>query len=145
MRVIEARVLMGKDKTLQVFIDRKEGNEPISTSDCKTANDWFDLNPDSLEWVTGAYNLEISSPGIEKPLRLEEDWKSAVGKEVSFLLESPVMEHRKGQGVVESVGPNKTVSIKITGKKGSEPIQIEFALDNLSKANLVYNPSIGVK
>jgi len=144
MRVIEARVVMGTEKTLQVFVEHNDTNKPVSTSDCKLINDWFDLHPETLSWVSGSYNLEVSSPGIEKPLRLEEDWKNALGKEVSFLLDTPVLGLRKGVGIIDSVNPGKLVSLIIKEKKSKQPQVLEFALDNLSKANLVYKPFNGV-
>jgi ribosome maturation factor RimP len=144
MRVIEARILVGTEKTLQVFVDHKEANKPVDTSDCKRINEWFDEHPETLAWVSGSYNLEISSPGIEKPLRLVEDWKSALGKEVSFLLDRPVEGLRKGIGVVDSVDPGTLISLVMKQKKSKETHKIGFTLENLSKANLVYKPFNGV-
>jgi len=144
MRLIEARLLVGKEKTLQVFVEHTGSETPVSTSDCRSVNDWFDKNPDRLEWVTGSYNLEVSSPGIERPLRLVEDWQSNTGNEITFSLETPVDGIRKGSGLIESADKDNLVSIKVIDKK-KDAQTIQCALSNVSKANLVYKPSTGVK
>ena len=147
--MIEARVISGKEKTLQVFVDHTKPDTLVDTSDCKRVNDWFDENPQTLEWVTGSYNLEISSPGLERPLRLAEDWKRAQDKAVAFALETPVDGKRKGQGIVKQIvehtsdeSPSTVVEIKLD--EASEQ-NFAFNLKNLARANLVYTPDIGAK
>ena len=128
MRLIEARVILGKEKTLQIFVDHLNPDNLVATNDCKKVNDWFDENPDTLEWVSGSYNLEISSPGLERPLRLAEDWQQALTKNVSFALEAPVGGRRKGQGVVQQVR-NDAASTVIEVKLENESSEQNFAFN----------------
>lgn len=62
----------GKRKTLRLYIDKPEG---VSIDDCSNVSrhlsDALDLDP---EVIDGAYTLEVSSPGLDRPLKSVEDF-----------------------------------------------------------------------
>lgn len=68
----------GKRKTLRLYIDKPEG---VTIDDCSNVSrhlsDALDLDPDIIE---GAYTLEVSSPGLDRPLKSDDDFKRNIGR-----------------------------------------------------------------
>ena len=68
----------GKRKTLRLYIDKPEG---VSIDDCSNVSrhlsDALDLDPDIIE---GAYTLEVSSPGLDRPLKSVADFTRNIGR-----------------------------------------------------------------
>lgn len=80
--------------------------------------------------ITVPYNLEVSSPGLDRPLFTAEHYNRFMGEEVSLVLRMAVQNRRKWQGTIKSVdGEMITVHVE-----GSDEV---FALSNIQKANLV--------
>jgi len=69
-------------KTLRVFIDRKDG--VITVTDCKKVSTIISKEIDEEEIMTFPYTLEVSSPGIERPLKRPEHYLWAMGKLVEI-------------------------------------------------------------
>lgn len=69
-------------KTLRVFIDRKDG--VITVLDCKKVSNMLSKEIDEEEIMPFSYTLEVSSPGIERPLKRPEHYLWALGKLVEI-------------------------------------------------------------
>jgi len=69
-------------KTLRVFVDRKDGT--ITVSDCKKVSNIISKEIDEEEIMPFSYTLEVSSPGIERPLKRPEHYLWAIGKFVEI-------------------------------------------------------------
>ena len=69
-------------KTLRVFIDRKDGT--VTVSDCKKVSNIISKEIDEEEIMPFSYTLEVSSPGIERPLKRPEHYLWAMGKLVEI-------------------------------------------------------------
>lgn len=83
------------------------------------------------ELVRGAYNLEVSSPGIDRPLTRERDFAAWAGHEANISLNEPVGEHRKLRGQVLGIA-NGIVSVE-DRKAG----RVDVAFANIRSAKLV--------
>lgn len=64
-------------KHFRIFIDREEG---VTIADCKKISMMISKLLDGLEFITFSYSLEVSSPGIRRPLKRPEHYYWAVGK-----------------------------------------------------------------
>jgi len=69
----------GNNRLIQFFIDREGG---ISVSDCAALTQSFTDLLDREGILEGTYRLEVSSPGLDRPLRTERDFQKNVGREV---------------------------------------------------------------
>ncbi|MEI7973619.1 MAG: ribosome maturation factor RimP [Bdellovibrio sp.] len=67
-------------RTLQVFIDRDRGG--VSLEDCERVSQALSLRLDVEDVIQGHYSLEVSSPGLERPLRLPWHFEKAQGKKI---------------------------------------------------------------
>ena len=70
--------------TLDVRIDRPDGSA-ITVDDCAKVSRAIEARLDGSGLVSDRYVLEVSSPGLERPLRRPRDWQRFVGKRVSIL------------------------------------------------------------
>ena len=117
----------GRTSTLRIYIDSEEG---INVDDCADVSHQVSAVMDVEDPITVAYNLEVSSPGLDRPLFTAEHYVRFIGDEVSLVLRMAVQNRRKWQGIIKSVeGEMITVTVE-----GNDEV---FALSNIQKANLV--------
>jgi ribosome maturation factor RimP len=69
-------------RTLRVFIDRER--EPITVKDCKKVSNLIFRELEGSDLANVSYSLEVSSPGIERPLKRREHYEWALGKLVEI-------------------------------------------------------------
>lgn len=120
-------VRAGQHSTLRIFIDHANG---ITVEDCAEVSRQVSAVLDVEDPITVAYNLEVSSPGLERPLFTSEHYQRFMGHEVNIVLKMAMQNQRKWKGEILSV-EGETITIKVGENEES------FALSNISKANLV--------
>lgn len=120
-------VRAGLHSTLRIYIDHENG---ITVDDCADVSHQVSAVLDVEDPITVAYNLEVSSPGLERPLFTAAHYQQFTGCEVNLVLKMAMNNRRKWKGIIQAVDGD-TVNILVDG-------QVEhFALSNISKANLV--------
>jgi ribosome maturation factor RimP len=98
-RLVRIQV-MGRDgQTVQIMADRPDGT--ISIDDCETIS--RELSPllDAHDPLPGSYRLEVSSPGIDRPLVRPTDFGTWAGHEAKIELKQPVNARKRYRGVLE--------------------------------------------
>lgn len=91
---------------------------------------------DEHDPVPGRYTLEVSSPGLERPLRTREHFERAIGEEVALRLVAGVEGDRRVRGVLRSVdGDAVVVSV---GSDDGEHLDRRIALDEIDRARTVF-------
>jgi ribosome maturation factor RimP len=73
----------GKHQLLRIIIDKPGG---VTHADCETVARVAGAEFDAVDPITGPYELQVSSPGVERPLRKWQDWERFVGKKVNVVL-----------------------------------------------------------
>ncbi|XTZ38910.1 ribosome maturation factor RimP [Salmonella enterica] len=117
----------GRTSTLRIYIDSENG---ITVDDCADVSHQVSAVLDVEDPITVAYNLEVSSPGLERPLFTAEHYMRFKGEEVSLVLRMAVQNRRKWQGIIKDVD-GEMITVTVEGKDEV------FALSNIQKANLV--------
>ena len=117
----------GEHSTLRVFIDHENG---INVEDCAEVSRQISAVMDVEDPITVAYNLEVSSPGLERPLFKAAHYEQFVGHEASIVLKMAMGNRRKWKGDIVAVH-GELITLNVDGNEES------FALSNISKANLV--------
>jgi len=100
----------GQHRYLRVFIDKEE--DKISLDDCKVVSTFLNEKMDELDPIKENYFLEISSPGLERPLKKPRDYEKNQGKVVQAKLFSPIDGRKIIDGILIGLEDNK-VSIDI--------------------------------
>ena len=117
---------------LQILIDTLGG---INVDDCeavsKRVNKFLDESPEVPELDKGRYYLEVSSPGVERPLYKLGDYERFSGREARLRLSSPIEGRKTFTGKILSV---EGETVKLMCEDGEK--LIPFA--NIKGANLVY-------
>lgn len=116
----------GQHSLLRVYIDKEDG---ISITDCEEVSRRVNAILDVEEPISGHYTLEISSPGIPRPLFHPWQYERYLGREVKLKLLRPIREQRNFNGVIATVCET-SVTLEIEGQ------QQELSFSNIVKANL---------
>lgn len=88
------------DDTLTIYLDKEGG---INLDDCELIHNLIDEPLDSLD-PTGdkPYNLNVSSAGLDRPLKTDRDYQKSIGKELEVSLYFPIDNMKKFEGILLS-------------------------------------------
>lgn len=119
---------------IDVRIDRTD-LEKVQVGDCARASRAIEARLDvAPELIPSRYVLEVSSPGMERPLRTAAEWARFVGRQAS--VNSPALGGRVEVEIVAVEGPATLERLQLRDTKGS---QMEIALSDVTDARLVFH------
>jgi len=119
--------LLGKGKLLlRVTIDKEEG---ITLADCERFSKSFEAVLDVENPFSGSYTLEVSSPGLDRPLRHLRDFEKSRGKLARIITKEKIANQNFFVG---RIGEVSSASIKIL----VDEREIDIPFDVISKARL---------
>lgn len=115
-----------KAPTIRVFIDTPDG---VSFDQLSSAQAWINRIMDEIDPFPGAYTLEVSSPGIDRPLRTPEHFERFAGERVQVVCQSPVNGRSRWSGTLLGYREG-CVLVDVDG----EEVALELA--NVKRANV---------
>ena len=89
-----------KAPTIRVYIDCEGG---VGFDELASAQEWINALMDEIDPFPGAYTLEVSSPGIDRPLRTKQHFQRFAGEKVALVLSAPVNSRAKYTGQLAGV------------------------------------------
>jgi ribosome maturation factor rimP len=117
----------GRFMTVRLFIDKEGG---VTVDDCADVSRQVSAILDVEDPIADKYNLEVSSPGLDRPLFTLPQFERYIGQDIAVHLRIPVMERRKWQGKLERI-ENDMVTLIVDGQE-----QV-LVFGNIQKANVV--------
>jgi ribosome maturation factor RimP len=120
-------VRAGKHSILRVFIDHEKG---IDVDDCADVSHQVSAVLDVEDPINTEYNLEVSSPGMDRPLFTEAHYERFVGEIISIRLSVPMDNRRNFKGTLLNC-ENGQISVEVDGET------FLIAIANIDKGNLV--------
>ena len=117
----------GQHSVLRIYIDSTQG---ITLADCERVSRQISAIFDVENPLMGRYNLEVSSPGLDRPLITEKQFQRFVGHHVSISTHTPIDNRRKFKGLLLSVGEVGVV-LSQDGK------ELVLTWDNIMRANVL--------
>ena len=90
----------GKPWTLKITIDTPGCDGRVSVDSCATVSREVGSQLDVADAIEAGYRLEVSSPGLNRPLAREKDFASACGREVQIETRQPISGRRRFRGVL---------------------------------------------
>lgn len=90
-------------QVLQIMAEPRGGEREMTVQDCALVSRHVSAILDVEDPISGAYNLEISSPGIDRPLSNAQDFARHVGHEASVEMEWPVEGRKRFKGEILAV------------------------------------------
>ena len=131
-RLVRLRVLGGKRKTLQVMAERPDGG--MDVDDCAKLSRKLSDILEAADPFAEQYVLEVSSPGIDRPLIEASDFERFAGHEARVELVHPIDGRRRFKGNIIGVRENALI-VETTGETGQQ--RNELPLTEIAEAKLV--------
>lgn len=119
----------GSSPVLRIYADRPGG---ITLSDCAELSRRIGVFLDVEDMIPGRYVLEVSSPGIERPLFSERDYERFKGQEIRLTTTEKIENRRNFKGTIEEFQAGV-----LTLRCDPEVYEIPFEM--IKKSNLVYH------
>ena len=120
----------GPQRLLRIYIDKPQG---VSHADCEFISKNVGTILDVEDVVPGSsYTLEVSSPGVERPLKKPRDFERFVGHRAKVLLREPVAEKRRWVGTLAGFSDGVITLEPVSGKP------VVFTFDKVERANLKF-------
>ncbi len=106
-------------QVLRFLVDKAGG---ITLDDCATISDQVGRLLDASDLLKQRYALEVSSPGLNRPLKKESDYARFIGERVDVKLYAPLQGRRNFKGSIQSVGAGVVVVEESPGIRFSLPL-----------------------
>ncbi len=100
--LVQVRMIEGARRTLQIMAERVDGKN-MTVDDCATISHSVSALLDVEDPIKGAYTLEVSSPGIDRPLVKRADFERFAGFEAKLETKLPLDGRRRFKGRIKAV------------------------------------------
>ena len=118
-------------RTLRISIDH---SEPITIDDCERVSKVAGPLLDRANLIDGPYDLEVSSPGAERPLRTRQDYERFNGKRVNIRYKSGESQAVVEGGLIAVDGAG--IAVQAPGVKGRAPVIIHIGWEDVVAGRL---------
>src|SRR5262245_36003610 len=133
-RLVRVKVSGRDGGTLQIMAERPRGE--MTVDDCATISRRLSPVLDAYDPIPGQYRLEISSPGIDRPLVRPSDFTLWAGHEAKVELKKLVDGRKRFRGVIDGLEDDEArLRIELEGR--AEPVTIGLPFSLISEAKLV--------
>ncbi|MFA5957538.1 ribosome maturation factor RimP [Hyphomicrobium sp.] len=123
----------GRDRSVQLMTERPDGS--ITVDDCEAISKGISPVLDVANPISGAYRLEISSPGIDRPLVRPSDFEDWAGHEAKIELSEAIDGRKRFKGILEGFEDGEVRIKADTGEHGIQHLGLPVNL--VSDAKLV--------
>jgi ribosome maturation factor RimP len=137
LRLVRVKISAAAGATVQLMAERPDGTMTID--DCEQASEALSPVFDAEDIMAQAYRLELSSPGIDRPLVRRTDFERAVGHEAKIEMAAPVNGRKRFRGRIDSVslgldGPSVRLVVIADDKSESA---VDLPVAGIGEARLV--------
>lgn len=112
----------------RLYIDRENG---VTAADCKSVSRQVGAMFDVDDPIQGKYLLEVSSPGLDRPLFAITQYEKQVGKRLKIRLHAPIMQKRNFVGVLQRVEEGQVCLLLEEGN------EVTLPFSEIEKANVI--------
>lgn len=125
--------------TVQIMAERPDGT--MGVEDCELASKTISPLLDVEDPIDREYHLEMSSPGIDRPLVRPRDFRRWVGHEARIEMEIPVAGRKRFRGWIESVA-DAALTLRLIDGKPDDPATVDLPLEDLGEARLMMTDAL---
>src|SRR5687768_854913 len=119
-RLVRVKVSSQNGCTVQIMAEREDGT--MTVEDCEAVSRSVSPALDVEDPVGRAYHLELSSPGIDRPLVRRQDFERWAGHEAKIEMAVPVAGRKRFRGLIRGVEGEAVVLEVPDAKEGEEPL-----------------------
>lgn len=121
----------GRPWKLRVVVDTVVGDGRVPVDRCAAVSREIGTQLDAADAIPSAYNLEVSSPGLDRTLAREKDFSQACGSEVKLETRRPLEGRRRFRGRLVGFAAG-TARLAVDGS------EVGIPFDEVAKAHVVY-------
>ncbi len=132
-RLVRVRMMSGN--VLQIMAERPDGT--LTIDDCETISRSISTVLDVEDPLSGSYSLEVSSPGIDRPLVRPLDFETWTGHEVKIELATMLAGRKRFRGRLEGYADGEVRVFLPPERTGGEEVLIGLPIDAIDTAKLV--------
>ena len=129
MALVRVRIAGARNPTLQIMIER-EDDRSVSVEDCAQASRSISALLDADDPLSESYTLEVSSPGVDRPLVRLRDFERFAGFEAKVELRTPVSGRKRLRGRLMGIVDDVVLLSTEAGKA-------ELPIEEIEKAKLI--------
>ena len=138
LRLVRVKISASQSPVLQIMAERPDGT--ISIEDCERASVEISPTLDVEDPISQAYRLEISSPGIDRPLVRESDFHRTIGHEARVEMAVPVDGRKRFRGAIEALTAIEGiihVRLRLPGDDKDAASSVDLPIRDMAEARLV--------
>jgi ribosome maturation factor RimP len=135
LRLVRVRLLGQNGQTLQIMAERPDGS--FSIDDCEGVSRAISPVLDVEDPISGRYHLEVSSPGIDRPLVRPEDFERWAGHEAKIEMSVPQAGRKRFRGEIEGYDGGEVRLHIDSSEGGKERLLIGVPFADIAEAKLV--------
>ena len=138
LRLVRVKISAAQSPVMQIMAERADGT--MSIEDCERAS--LELSPtlDLEDFISQAYRLEVSSPGIDRPLVRESDFRRAIGHEARVEMAVPVAGRKRFRGAIEgfeTIDGIVHARLRLPGDDKDAASSVDLPIRDMAEARLV--------
>jgi ribosome maturation factor RimP len=134
LRLVRVRVSASEGCTVQIMAERADGTMTIE--DCELASRALSPLLDAADPVERAYRLELSSPGIDRPLVRRSDFERYAGQEIKVEMAVAIDGRRRFRGMLLGA-EGEAARIRRDDATAGEPAEVLLPIEDMVEARLV--------
>jgi ribosome maturation factor RimP len=138
-RIVRVRISAMSGMTVQIMAERPDG--AMSVGDCERASRALSPVLDAEDLIDRAYRLEVSSPGIDRPLVRRSDFERFAGHVVKLEMAVARDGRRRFRGVLLGVD-GETASIRREDAREGEAVEVHLPIADMAEARLVLTDAL---
>ncbi|HNW82221.1 MAG TPA: hypothetical protein PKG52_04940 [bacterium] len=134
LKIVEMDLPIGMNGVFRIYLDTVTAGTAISIEECSRFSPVVSDFLDAEDFFNFRYYLEVSSPGLDRPIRRWEDLHPAIGKTVKIKFTEPVQGRKRATGQILSVSDERgEFELETDG------IKLVIAKGFVKKINIVWN------
>jgi ribosome maturation factor RimP len=138
-RVVRVRISGAEGCTLQIMAERPDGS--MNVEDCEAVSRALSPVLDVADLIDRAYRLEISSPGLDRPLVRRSDFERNTGHLAKIEMAAPVDGRRRFRGELLGIDGN-AARLRRDDAADGEPVEVLLPIEDMAEAKLVLTDAL---
>ena len=138
-RLVRVKISPGSPSTLQIMAERLDGT--LTIDDCESISKALSPVLDLDDPISGAYRLEVSSPGIDRPLVRISDFERARGHEAKVELAVPMDGRKRFRGIIRKVEAGR-LTLDHLAAKPEAASHVDLPVESIGEARLVLTDAL---
>jgi ribosome maturation factor RimP len=141
LRLVRVKISAADGCTVQIMAERPDGT--MSIEDCEQASQAISPVLDVEDPISQAYRLELSSPGVDRPLVRLSDFERGIGHEAKIELSRPLDGRKRFRGLIDGADAGREPVVRLIVEGGEAgPATIALPVKEMGEARLVLTEAL---